>query len=333
MRTREQSVVQLTVPHLRSGVLPTPDDVRDAINSLVGGRRQEILRHHRYWREHTLRKGLDSLIHSAHQAFIDVSRHDAALGALAGSSDFQDKVDFSVGYVAQKDVVAYCALAFGVKEALKELVGLRSDIADEISKVRYQVFGTDISEFLRKLRNNLFHGRVVVPQWSVLYDTKRRTRSGSMQYSVEEMTFSGDWNNQSLRYMKSSADENLCLSVVVRDHFKLLNDLKVNLDALFVRNISLAEQDYWHIEDSHKRLARRQWTKVLVGQIGKGKNPYDHLHRFFEPDALREILRYPRHSKEQVDFMINLKSAEIDFDLELRKMLYDSFGVVSGSPK
>ena len=332
-RAHEQSVVQLVVPHLKSGALPTPADVRDEINSLVGERRQKLLRHHRYWREHTLRKGLDSLVHSAHQASIDVSRHDAALGALAESSDFQDKVDFGVGHVAQKDVVAYCALAFGVRDALKKLLGMRSDIADEISKAQNEVFGTDISEFLRKLRNNLFHGRVVFPQWSVSYDTVRQTRSGSMRYPVEELAASGRWNNQALRYMQSSADGHLCLSVIVRDHFTLLNKLKTSLDALFARNMSQAEKDYWCIEDSHKRLARRNLTKVLVGQIGKGKNPYDYLHRFFEPAALREILRYPHHSKEQVDFMINLKSDEIDFDLELRKMLYDSFGVPRNSPE
>lgn len=333
-RAGEQSVVQLAMPHLKSGALPTPDDVRDAINSLVGDRRQKLLRHHRYWREHTLRKGLDSLVHSAHQASIDVSRHDAALGALAESSDFQDKVDFGVGHVAQKDVVAYCALVFGVRDALKEeLLDMRSDIADEISKAHNEVFGTDISEFLRNLRNNLFHGRVVLPQWSVSFDTVRQTRSGSMRYPVEELTASGRWNNQALRYMQSSADGHLCLSVIVRDHFTLLNKLKTSLDALFARHMSQAEQDYWNIEDSHKRLVRKQWTRILVGQIGKGKDPYDHLHRFFEPEALREILRYPRHSKEQVDFMINLKSDEIDFDLELRKMLYDLFGVVSSSPE
>ena len=89
--------------------------------------------------------------------------------------------------------------------------------------------------------------------------------------------------------------------------------------------------DYRQIEDSHKRVSRRQQAKVLVGQVWDGKDPYGQLHRFFDPEVLREILRYPRHSKEQVDFMIALKSGEIDCDDELRQTLYRVFGVVPDS--
>lgn len=326
-RTRERRIEEHVRPHLESGLLPTPDDIRDAINSLVGDKRQKLLRCHRYWRECTLRKGLDSLVNSAHQASIDVTRHDAALGVLANSLDFQHKVDFSIGQVAQKDIVAYCALALGVKDALKELRGLRSDIADEISGIQNRVYCTDISQFVRNLRNNLVHGRILVPQWSVAFDGKHGTSTGSMRYSVQELEASGRWNTQALSYMQSSTDGQLHLSVVVRDHFTLLNDLKSRLDALFARSITEAERDYWHIEDSHKRIMRRQWAKILVGQLSEGKDPYSQLYRFFKPEALRQILRHPTHSKEQVDFMIALKSDEIDWDDELRRMLYQVFGV------
>ncbi len=105
-RVREDCIERHARPHLESGTLPTPEDVLKAINSLVGNRRLKLLRCHKYWKEHTLREGLDSLFHSAHQASIDVSRHDAALSVLADSADFQNKVDLSVGYATQKDIVA-----------------------------------------------------------------------------------------------------------------------------------------------------------------------------------------------------------------------------------
>ena len=330
-RTSEHRVFQYVKPHLESGALPTPDDVRGAINSLVGDRRQELLRYHKFWKEHGLRRGLDSLVQSARQAAIDVSRHDAALGALADSRNFQDRVDSAVGHVAQKDVVAYCALALGVRDTLKEIRRLRRDIGDEILDIENQVFGADISQFLRKLRNNLLHGRVLVPQWSVSFDGEHRTGTGAMRYSVVDLEATGEWNTQSHRYMQSAADEHLHLAAVVRDHCVLVNKLKSRLDALFARHMSEAEWDYWQIEDSHKRVLRRQWTKVLVGQVWDGKDPYRQLHRFFEPEVLREILRYPQHSKEQVDFMIALKSTEIDCDDELRQTLYRVFGVVPDS--
>ena len=331
-RTREDRIEQYVRPHLESGALPTPDDVRNAINSLVGDRRQKILRYHRFWREHTLRQGLDSVVHAAHQASMDVCRHDAALGALADSADFQSHVDRAVGHSAQKDVVAYCALALGVRETLKGIRKLRGDLAAELSEIGDRVFCADISEFVRKLRNNLLHGRVVVPRWSVSFPGEHRTATGSMIYSREELTASGDWNTPSLDYMQSSTDEHLPLARVVREHFVLVSGLKSKVDDVFARTTSQAERDYWHIEDAHKRTIRKQWTNILVGQVGKGKDPYDHLHRFFEPEVLREVLRRPRNSKEQVDFIIALKSAEIDWDDDLRETMYRVFGVTHDSP-
>ena len=79
---------------------------------------------------------------------------------------------------------------------------------------------------------------------------------------------------------------------------------------------------YWH-----KRDVRKQWVLILIGQIGKGKDPYDYLHYYFDAEEVREIMRLPKHSKEQVDFMIGLKGAEIDCNEELRNRLYCVFGV------
>lgn len=332
-RAREERIGQYAKPHLESGVLPTPDDVRDAINSLVGDARRKVLRHHAFWKERSLRKGLESLVHAAHRAYMDICRHDAALGALADSRDLQDQVDHAVGYAAQKDVVAYCALAQGVRDTLVKIRRLRSDIADDLSGIEGRMFRMDISQFVRELRNNVLHGRVLVPQWSVSFLHESQRCTGSMRYSKEELTETGDWKAQSLRFIRSSSGEQVRLTVVVQEHFTLLNDLRSKLEGLFARNTSPAEQDYWNIEDAHKRGLRRQWAKILVGQVGKGKDPYDHLHRFFEPEVLREILRYPRNSKEQVDFIIALKSGEIDCDDELREVMYRAFGVAHDSAR
>lgn len=257
------------------GVLPTPDDVRDAINSLVGDARRKVLRHHTFWKERSLRKGLESLVYAGHRAYMDICRHDTALGALADSRDFQDQIDHAVGHAAQKDVVAYCALAQGVRDTLANIRELRSDIADDISEIENRMFRMDISQFIRELRNNVLHGRVLVPQWSVSFLHGSQTRTGSMRYSKEELRETGYWKAQSLRFIRSSSDEHLRLTVVVQEHFALLNDLRSKLEDLFARNTLPAERDYWNIEDAHKRGLRRQWAKILVGQVGKGKDPFD----------------------------------------------------------
>ncbi len=327
---QQEQVAEKCIAYLKRKELPTSEEVRQSINSLVG-KRQEVLRYHVYRKEWVLRQGLESFIRASHQASIDISRHDAALGALAESRDFQDQIDQAVGYSAQKDVVAYCALALGVRDILKEIRGLRSDISDNISGIVEQVFSADISHFIRKLRNNLVHGRVLVPEWSVSYSGGLKTSTGSMMYSKKEMLKSGNWNEQSCNYIQSTRGEKIQLSVVVREHFGLLNRLGTEMEDLFARNTSEAEKDYWEIEDSHKRSLRRQWTKILLGQLPEGESPYDYLHRFFDPATLREILRHARNSKDQVDFMMALKSAEIDWDDDLRETMYRMFVDSHGS--
>ena len=162
---QQQDKIDECISALTSREIPTPEPIRTAINFLVGEKRQQILRHHMFWREWKFQQGLASLVHAAHQASIDICRHDAALGELARSENFQENVDYAVGYAAQKDAVAYCSLAFGVRDTLEEIRKLRCDIADDIAQIKNSLFDRDISEFIRNLRNNLLHGRVVIPQW------------------------------------------------------------------------------------------------------------------------------------------------------------------------
>ena len=332
MSMQKQAAIEQSIAYLKRNKLVTNAEVRQTINSIVGQERQEVLRYHVYWKEWALRRGLESFIRAAHQASIDISRHDAALGALGAlteSQGIQEQIDQAVGYAAQKDVVAYCALALGLRDILAEIKESRPDISDMIAQIENRVFSADVSQFIRKLRNNLVHGRVLVPypDWRISWSRGQKKSTGSMMYWKKELLESGNWNKQSRNYIESIRGEKLQLSAVAREHFDLLNRLRMEIEDLFARNTSKAEEDYWEIEDSHKQQLLGQWTKILAGQLPKGKSPYDYLHRFFDSETLREILRRERNSKDQVDFMMTLKSTEIDWDDDLRKTIYRLFGV------
>ena len=179
---QRQLKIDQCISCLKRHPLPTPDDIRETITSFVGETRQHILRHHLFWKEWILRRGMASLIHASHQASIDISRHDAVLRTLARSKDFEERVDHTVGQVAQKDAVAYCALVFGFRDTLRKIQKLRVDIADQISELNESVFNRDSSHFLKDPRNNLLHGQVVIPQWELSYACEEQTSTGSMIY-------------------------------------------------------------------------------------------------------------------------------------------------------
>ena len=326
---RKENIDEQIIEYLNRKELPTPDEIRNVINLRVGGQRQRVLRHHVYWKERQLRLGLESLIRSAHQAHVDICRHDAALGSLARGKDFADHVDHTVGYASQKDMMAYCSLVTGVRDTLRRVKKVRPDIEDEIRNIQTQCFDNDVTIFVKDLRNNLSHGSVVIPRWRISSDF--RNLSGSMNYGARELLSFGKWKSGSKIYVSNANGGTMNLASVVGEHFKLLDEFDRKIQDLFAKNVTDAERDFFEIEDSYKRFAQKQWAKIMIGQIGKNKDPYEHLHRFFKPETVREILRRPRHSKEQVDFIIALKAAEIDCDEELRRLLYEKFGVTDDS--
>ncbi len=259
---QRQLKIDQCISCLKRHPLPTPDDIRETITSFVGETRQHIMRHHLFWKEWILRRGMASLIHASHQASIDISRHDAVLGELARSKDFEERVDPTVGQVAQKDAVAYCALVFGFRDTLRKIQKLRVDIANQISELNDSVFNRDISRFLKDLRNNLLHGQVVIPQWELSYAFEEQRSTGSMIYNVKELIDSGKWSSESRRYVLTLHDEKVPLSSIVREHFRLLDGLGQQVDDMFARNVTPSEKDFFDIEDGHKRQGRKQWTKI-----------------------------------------------------------------------
>ena len=270
---RDEEIGKEVESFLKNEKVPTPDDVRKAINSCVGDRRQDLLRHHIYWKERQLRLGLESLLRAAHRAYVDICRHDAALGSLARTRDFEDHVDHTVGYAAQKDMVAYCSLAIGVLGNLRRIEATRPDIKKKIRSVADECFDHNVTDFIRCLRTNLFHGSVVIPKWEISYDWQGQDSSGAMTYEKQELLGFGDWNARSKEYISNVSGSSIDLASVVREHFNLLNAFDRKIQDLFARNVSAAEKDFFEIEDSHKRILRRQWAKILISQIGKDKDP------------------------------------------------------------
>ena len=332
---RKDAIDEEVCKYLKLKECPTDPEAVKVINSRVGKKRGNLLRHHAYWEERKLRLGLESLYHAAHRAYIDICRHDAALGVLVKDRDFVKHVEQNVGYSAQKDVAAYCFLVSGIKDTLREIEKKRPDIADSIKAISEDFFSHNLTIFIRDLRNNLGHGSVTIPTWRI--SSREGNSYGSMTYDVQSLLGFGRWSSKSKKCVskfcdEASLDATLNVSDIVKEHFDLMADFFRQIQDFFAENIADYEKDYFNIEDSHKKITRRMWAKILIMQVKEEGNPYSYLHKFFEPREVREILRKPNHSKEQVDYMISLKSVDLDFDEELRDSLYKIFGVPGDVP-
>jgi len=106
------------ISYLKRGDIPTGDEIRNIIHWRIGPERTSLMRYHIYWKQHRLKEGLKALYSAAHQTYIDICRHAAALGALSSSNGFEAHVDHALGHAAQKDMMAYCALVVGLRQIL-----------------------------------------------------------------------------------------------------------------------------------------------------------------------------------------------------------------------
>lgn len=315
---------------LDSGTIPTPEPIVRKLVWHVG--REKLMRHHVYWKERKLRKGFDSLVEAALLAHLDLVRAEAALTAYASRhSGFEDHIAHTVENPAQKEVLAFCAAYVGTIDTLRRIKKARAELAGDIDASR--IAATDKVEFrfLKELRNNLAHGEVTMPGWRVTSSFGKGSAGtvGAIDFSASELLAFGDWTADVRAFLAQKKDDGFPVSEVTGICAHGLSRFRADLNLLFARNLSAAERDYWAINDLSRRLTHRQSYKIVLNGIAeKSIDPYPHLHRFFDQETTRSIMRYPAHSAEQVEYIIKLKEADSHCDDDLRLILYKIFGVI-----
>ncbi len=327
---REREKREAVLSQFEKAMFPTPEPIARAIVWSAPSKRAEFLRHHPYWKERKLRLGLDALISAALSAHLDLTRCEAALVAYGASRDsFEDHLDHTVGHPAQKEVMAFCTAYTGVIDTLRRLTkSVRTDLYDQARELGFDALSGPEFRFLRDLRNNLAHGSVTMPGWWIQTDFE--TTIGAMRFAAAELLAFGDWSSESKQYLRDAPDGHIAISAITAKCSSGLARLRRALHMLFARNRTAAEIDYYELDDLGRRLLSGQSLKIFLnGHAAKGTDPYPHLHRIFEPEVAREILRRPRHSQEQVEFIISLRAAQTHCDDDLREMLYKLFRVES----
>lgn len=324
-RAREDGIVAIG---FKSDGIPTSTRVKDIINSRVGESRDTLISQHPYWKEMKLRAGLSALISAAHNAYVDICRHEAALASLSSNwKEFDEHVQYTVSNPFQKDVMAFCAATIGIVDCVRRLKSRRYDLASDIDSLISRIFSDDLAAFIKDLRNNLAHGQVVVPGWAITREAGAVT--GTMRFSRAELIALGEWSGGSRRLIERYSDDGIEIKPIIEAYHKKAQEFATAISALFARNKSFAEIDFYEIEDAYHKSSRQQWVNLLVTQFSNGRNPYQFLHQFFSAQEVREILRRPNFSKEQVDFIITLKSTEVSCSDDLRQKLYALFSVKS----
>lgn len=322
----KQEEMKSAISDLQKRTIPTPPEVIRKIWNTAGAYRKKVMLNHVYWKEMKLKEGYEALVNTAHLAYVDICKHEAALISYHSNQNaFNKHIDYTVVNPFQKEVLAFCSASIGIVEITRRILKIRDDINNDMKELVTAHFNDNLPSFIKDLRNNLSHGSVIVPGWSISISSSGKT--GLMILSADELLALGDWSSKGRSYIESFEDNKVSIKKAVEDYHCKIQHYHSSLSDLFARNITPEEKDYYDIEDELKRWSYKQQYKILATQIGKGKNPYLYLHKFFSKNEVRQILRFPNHSKEQVDYIISLKSVDIECDDYLRFSLYDIFGV------
>lgn len=325
MEDQKKARVRTAAIELSKGQFPTPFFVRDVIGELVGDEKEELLSKHAFYQELCMREGFTALFATAHSAFVEICRHEAAISRIAETSErtLSTHLALAVEEPIQKDVMAYTAAAKGIIDVIRRLRKRRNDIEGAVAALVAEHFMDGATAFVKDLRNNLAHGSVVLPGWNIT--TTPEGTLGAMRFVRNDLLRRGKWSPLARDFM--DAEENIDVGKTIGTHFEKLKRFNGAVIDFLARNVREDERDYYDIVDTQNRWAAQQWFKILVRQVGNNKNPYDFLHRFFSPKEVRLILRLPNHSKEQAELVISLKGSESACDDDLRQAVYDIFKV------
>jgi len=282
---------------------------------------------HAFSGENQIREGFDTHVSTIHMACVDLKRHNAALtGYQSNYVDFSEHSEYTVETPCNKDLLAFCAAAFGLVDVTRRLKMKRKDVAQEIDEVIDRIFVHDsLSVFVKDLRKNLSHGSVVVPYWSIAYDGQ--DRQGSMLFSVERLLRFGEWSALAKKYLQEAKEGIINICDMATTYESKVQKFASAVGDILARNVTDMERDFFEIEDKHKISEASSFFNILLHQIGKGKDPYEYLHRFFNKEQIRAIHRLPMRSLEQITYIESLIKVKYGLGDSIRHDLMKYFNV------
>lgn len=233
-----------------------------------------ILSGHVFWEEHELREGLRSLFGFAYQACVDVCSREKGIAAYEIGSR-GPPLDVQLTHpadLAQKDFMAYCASAIGIRDTLCRIIEIRSDDGLRLSRLCKDCFESEAGVLIALLRNSLFHARLLSPVSSVSVQgvgSKKGTRLGVMYILRSQLI---DLRDRHLEWCKGKsrrtyenaknrwdvafgyfdkicdhddwAGDVVSLSRIVADHFQKLNHCYRSVREILRENVTDTERDF-----------------------------------------------------------------------------------------
>jgi hypothetical protein len=191
-------------------------------------------------------------------------------------------------------------------------------------------FGADgLHDFICGLRTALHH-RSMVEADRLIRNSGANATSHYVFKRLELEAVDKAWNVSARRYLEVLPEE-IDVRIVVQSYVPRVRAFYDWLLAVSESTPPPAVADYRRCWSAHQqRSARMAWRFLLAELLKQEIDPYSYLERYLTPTEMEEARRFPKHSHEQVDFIITVVDKHSACDDELRSVVYRLFRVPQG---
>lgn len=240
----------------------------------------------------------------------------------------------------QKELFAITGAAHSLVDHAR-IVGDAAGIAGRDLKIA-ECFGADrLHNFIKKLRNLLYHVHSVEAGWTVNFGFDDGSKVASFRFPKDEILrvvarhYDGG-KRKELEAFINRWPNDIHLRPLFEEYRKRILRYYAWFDAQLASEDIVALRDYDRVMlERRKHEIRNAWKMLLMFGL-KTKvpvDPHNHLPKHLPPTAIEEINKLPKNSREQADLVIKLIDNENAITDELRAQVYELFDRASGVPE
>lgn len=197
-----------------------------------------------------------------------------------------------------------------------------------------EYFGSDgLHNFIKKLRNILHHVHSVEAGWNVHYEFRDGSKHASFRINKATLlrvvadNYKGG-ERIALEAFINLWPEDIVLKGLFMEYRRRLLQFYEWFDAQLASESLVELRDYERIMlEKRKQSIRNTWNLLLAFglQTKVPVDPHKHLPNHLPPEAIEEVNKLPRNSREQADLIIKIVDKENAVDDDLRKKVYELF--------
>jgi hypothetical protein len=181
--------------------------------------------------------------------------------------------------------------------------------------------------FIQELRNDLIHVTLHQPGWQIATNHRHETSSRFMLWP-DQLTRTNKYHALARSYVRAhpkGIDMGKLLKSYSADVNAFQSWLHEGMEVVAGEQIA----DYRRCLKRINAVSSNSWWNIILKQVvlAYKRDPYEYLDQYLTADELAEVNGFPFRSREQVDRIIALVDEYGACNDELRRVVYQAFGV------